>query len=82
LVYHRQLRVKHQAIVTGAKQLRPNERSGFPYLGKRRINRVIRTAAGVVTSIITTGSVKRMNLKECDNVFAVVKAISVSIEKE
>jgi len=42
---------------------------------------VIRTAAGVVTSIITTGSVQRMNLKEGDNVFAVVKATAVSVEK-
>jgi molybdopterin-binding protein len=43
---------------------------------------VIRTAAGSVTSIITTGSVQRMNLKEGDKVFAVTKATSVSIEKE
>jgi molybdopterin-binding protein len=42
----------------------------------------IRTAAGIVTSIITTGSVKRMNLKEGDNVFAVTKATAVSVEKE
>src|SRR4029078_12195867 len=42
---------------------------------------VMRTAAGTVTSIITTGSVKRMNLKEGDNVFAVTKATSVSVEK-
>jgi molybdopterin-binding protein len=42
---------------------------------------VIRTAAGIVTSIITTGSVERMNLKEGDNVFAVTKATSVSVEK-
>jgi molybdopterin-binding protein len=42
---------------------------------------VIRTAAGIVTSIITTGSVERMNLKEGDSVFAVTKATSVSIEK-
>ena len=42
---------------------------------------VIRTEAGIVTSIITTGSVERMNLKEGDNVFAVMKATSVSIEK-
>jgi molybdopterin-binding protein len=41
----------------------------------------IRTAAGIVTSIITTGSVERMNLKEGDDVLAVVKATSVSIEK-
>jgi molybdopterin-binding protein len=43
---------------------------------------VIRTAAGVVTSIITTGSAKGMNLKEGDYVFAVMKATSVSVEKE
>jgi len=42
---------------------------------------VIRPAAGIVTSIITTGSVKRMNLKEGDNVLAVMKATSVSVEK-
>ena len=38
---------------------------------------VIRTAAGIVTSIITTGSVKRMNLKEGDTVFAVIDRKSV-----
>ena len=43
---------------------------------------VIRTAAGIVTSIITTGSVERMKLKEGDDVFAVMKATEVSIEKE
>ena len=43
---------------------------------------VIRTAAGIVTSIITTGSVKRMNLKKGDNVFAVMKATAVSVQKE
>ncbi|PYI60834.1 MAG: transporter [Verrucomicrobia bacterium] len=43
---------------------------------------MIRTAAGTVTSIITTSSAKRMNLKEGDNVFAVMKATSVSVEKE
>jgi molybdopterin-binding protein len=43
---------------------------------------VIRTAAGQVTSIITTGSVKRMNLKEGDTVFALIKATEVSVEKE
>jgi len=42
---------------------------------------VIRTKAGDVTSIITTGSVERMNLKEGDAVFAVVKATEVSVEK-
>jgi molybdopterin-binding protein len=43
---------------------------------------VIRTAAGDVTSIITTSSVKRMNLKEGDKVFAIIKATEVSVEKE
>jgi molybdate transport system regulatory protein len=43
---------------------------------------VIRTKAGDVTSIITTGSVKRMNLKEGDAVFAVIMAAEVSIEKD
>jgi len=43
---------------------------------------LIRTAAGNVTSIITTGSVERMNLKQGDNVFAIIKATEVSIEKE
>ena len=51
--------------------------------GTRRSTRpVIRTAAGIVTSIITTGSVERMNLKEGDKVFAFTKATSVSIEKD
>ena len=43
---------------------------------------VIRTAAGNVASIITTGSVNRMNLKEGDKVFAIIKATEVSVEKE
>ena len=43
---------------------------------------VIRTAAGTVTSIITTGSVRRMNLKVGDNVFAIIKATEVSVEKD
>ncbi len=43
---------------------------------------VINTAAGPVTSIITTGSVKRMDLKKGDAVFAVIKATEVSVEKE
>jgi molybdopterin-binding protein len=42
----------------------------------------IRTAAGIVTSIITTGSVKQLNLKEGDTVFAIIKATEVSIAKE
>jgi molybdopterin-binding protein len=43
---------------------------------------VIRTAAGEVTSVITTSSVQRMNLKEGDEVFAIIKATEVSVEKE
>jgi len=42
---------------------------------------VIRTAAEVVKSIISTGSVQQINLKEGDDVFAVVKAPAVSVEK-
>jgi len=43
---------------------------------------VIGTAAGEITSIITTGSVNRMNLRPGDNVFAIIKATEVSVEKE
>jgi molybdopterin-binding protein len=43
---------------------------------------VINTAAGPVTSIITAGSVTRMNLKNGDAVFAIIKATEVSVEKE
>lgn len=43
---------------------------------------VVSTAAGEVTSIITTGSVKRMKLKKGDAVFVLVKATEVSIAKE
>lgn len=42
---------------------------------------VIHTAAGTVTSIITTSSVKRMDLKKGDSVFAIIKATEVSVEK-
>jgi molybdopterin-binding protein len=41
----------------------------------------LRIASGDVTAIITTGSVKRMNLKVSDNVFAIIKATEVSVEK-
>ena len=43
---------------------------------------VIRTAAGEITSIITTGSVERMHLKEGDKIFAIIKATEASVEKE
>jgi len=51
-------------------------------LERRASKEVSGTAAGDVTSIITTGSVKRMNLKEGDKVFAMIKATEVSVEKE
>ena len=41
----------------------------------------LRTASVDITAIITTGSAKRMNLKVGDNVFAIIKATEVSIEK-
>jgi molybdopterin-binding protein len=41
----------------------------------------LRTASVDITAIITTGSVKRNNLKAGDNVFAIIKATEVSIEK-
>ncbi len=43
---------------------------------------LVRTAAGNVTSIITTGSVERMNVKEGDKVFAIIKATEISVKKE
>jgi molybdopterin-binding protein len=43
---------------------------------------IINTAAGLVTSIITTGSVKRMGLKKGDAVFAIIKATEVPVEKD
>ena len=43
---------------------------------------LINTVAGPVTSIITTGSVQHMNLKEGDSVFAIIKATDVSVEKD
>ncbi len=39
------------------------------------------TPAGLITSVITTRSVKRLNLKAGDEVYAVVKATEVSLEK-
>jgi len=41
----------------------------------------IDTPAGVVASVITTRSVKRLNLKAGDDVHAVIKATAVSVEK-
>ena len=43
---------------------------------------VIRTAAGEVTSVITTSSVQRLPLTAGDQVFANIKATEVSVEKE
>jgi len=42
---------------------------------------VIRTAGGTVTSIITTGSVERMNLKQGDRVFAIIKATKYLLKR-
>jgi molybdopterin-binding protein len=49
--------------------------------GKVVLEIVIRTAAGNVTSIIKTGSVKRMDFKEADTVFTTIKATEVCIER-
>jgi molybdopterin-binding protein len=43
---------------------------------------LINIAAGAVTSIITTGSVQRMNLRKGDEVFAIIKATEVAVEKD
>ena len=43
---------------------------------------VIRTAAGTVTVDYRNRSVKRMNLKQGDTVFAIIKATEVSVEKQ
>lgn len=43
---------------------------------------IVKTAAGEVAAVITTGSVKRMKLKKGDAVFAIVKATEVSLSKE
>ncbi|HEX3720747.1 MAG TPA: TOBE domain-containing protein [Verrucomicrobiae bacterium] len=42
---------------------------------------VVRTAAGDVASIITTGSVKQMKLKKGDKVSVMVKATEAFIQK-
>jgi molybdopterin-binding protein len=41
----------------------------------------IDTPAGVVASVITTRSVKRLNLKAGDDVHAIINATAVSVEK-
>ena len=41
----------------------------------------IETSAGIVTSAITTRSVDHLNLQVGDEVFAVIKATEVAIEK-
>jgi molybdopterin-binding protein len=50
--------------------------------GKTVSNLVVRTVAGEVASVISTRSAERLNLKEGDRVFAIFKAIGVSIEKQ
>jgi molybdopterin-binding protein len=51
-------------------------------LERRASKQVSALAARDLKSIITTGSMKRMNLKEGDKVFAIIKATEVSVEKE
>ena len=41
----------------------------------------VETSAGVIASVITTRSVERLGLKVGDEVFAVIKASEVGIEK-
>ena len=42
---------------------------------------VVKTAAGTLSSVITTRSVKEMGLKKGDEVFVIVKATEASILK-
>jgi molybdopterin-binding protein len=42
----------------------------------------IETPAGIIASVITSRSVKRLNLKAGDEVYAVIKATAVSVEKQ
>jgi len=42
---------------------------------------VVETAAGTIASVITTRSVERLDLKIGDEVYAVIKASEVGIEK-
>jgi molybdopterin-binding protein len=41
---------------------------------------VIETAAGTISAVITTGSVRELNLKIGDAVHALIKATNVSVE--
>ena len=49
--------------------------------GSVRFGATMNSCTLYVTSIFTTGLVKRMNLKIGDNVFAIIKATEVSVEK-
>ncbi len=42
---------------------------------------VVDTAAGTLASVITTRSVRDLNLKKGDNVFVMIKATEASIQK-
>jgi hypothetical protein len=73
--------LKHQAIVSGASQLRPDERGGFPLPGKRE------DTSGD-PNCGRSGNVNHHNWfsevnesKEGDKVFAVIKATALSVEK-
>ena len=49
--------------------------------GKILSERTIETAAGEISAIITTNSVKDLRLREGDRVFALIKATDVSAAK-
>jgi len=43
---------------------------------------IVKTAAGMLASVITTRSVRDLKLKKGDNVFVMVKATEASVQKE
>ena len=42
---------------------------------------VLETAAGTISAVITTRSVEELNLKVGDQIHAIIKATSVSVER-
>ncbi len=42
---------------------------------------VLETAAGTISAVITTRSVEELNLKVGDQIYAIIKATSVSVER-
>jgi len=43
---------------------------------------IVKTAAGMLASVITTRSARDLKLKKGDNVFVMVKATEASVQKE